>query len=58
MSTKELNKQQKKFLRSPSKLSSGEKNRRFKGTVGTMFHLAACTGQSGPVRKSVCLNVH
>ena len=34
----------KKFFASPSKLSKG---RRFKGTIKTMSHMAACTEQSG-----------
>ena len=35
------------FFSKPSKLSTGAKNRRFKGTAKTMSHLAACTEQSG-----------
>ena len=37
----------KKFFASPSKLSTGAKNRRFKGTLRSMFHLASCSEQSG-----------
>lgn len=37
----------KKFFASPSKLSSGEKNRRFKGTVNTNFYKKSCSDQSG-----------
>lgn len=37
----------KKFFALPSKLSTGEKNSRFKGTVRSMFHLSACSEQAG-----------
>lgn len=37
----------KKFFASPSKLSSGEKNRRFKGTLKSNFYMKTCSDQSG-----------
>ncbi len=36
----------KKFFSKPSKLSTGNKNRRFKGSVRTMTYMQACTQQS------------
>lgn len=38
----------KKTINKPfgKRLSTGKANQRFKGTVKTMFHLAACTEQS------------
>lgn len=32
------------------RLSTGANNRRFKGTVKTMFFLAACTEHGGPIK--------
>ncbi len=40
----------KKFFSKPSKLSTGDKNRRFKGTAATMTHMQAMSEQSGMIR--------
>jgi len=40
-----------KFFATKSKLSTGEKNRRFQGTINSMTHMRRCSNQSAGVQE-------